>query len=52
MGSSKPLTEDIKKIGKKHFKFEIIAEFGNKRSLKYYVSVLYIWVKILTRLIC
>ena len=36
MGSSKPLLEDIEKIGKKKFKFEIIAEFKNKRSLKYY----------------
>ena len=36
MGSSKHLIDDIKKIGKKHFKFEIIAEFKNKRSLRYY----------------
>ena len=36
MGSSKHLIEDINKIGKKHFKFEIIAEFKNKRSLRYY----------------
>jgi len=36
MGSSKSLLEDIKKIGKKNFKFEIIAEFKNKRSLRYY----------------
>ena len=36
MGSSKALLQDIKKIGKKHFKFEIIAEFKNKRSLRYY----------------
>ncbi|MAC52153.1 MAG: NAD synthetase [Gimesia sp.] len=36
MGSSKPLLEDIKKIGKKNFQFEIIGEFKNKRSLRYY----------------
>ena len=36
MGSSKHLLEDIEKIGKKKFKFEIIAEFKNKRSLRYY----------------
>ena len=36
MGSSKHLMEDIKKIGKKNFKFEIMGEFKNKRSLRYY----------------
>ena len=36
MGSSKYLKEDIKKLGKKHFKFEVIDEFKNKRSLRYY----------------
>lgn len=36
MGSSKYLKEDIKKIGKKHFRFEAIAEYINKRSLRYY----------------
>ena len=35
-GSSKLLNEDIEKIGKKHFKFEAIAEYKNKRSLRYY----------------
>ena len=35
-GSSKWLNEDIKKIGKEYFKFEIIAEYKNKRSLRYY----------------
>jgi len=35
-GSSVTLNEDIKKIGKKHFLFEVIAEFKNKRSLRYY----------------
>tara|TARA_R100001129_G_scaffold35959_1_gene24434 strand:+ start:175 stop:573 length:399 start_codon:yes stop_codon:yes gene_type:complete len=36
MGSSKSLTEDIKKLGKRNFKFEMLAEFKNKRSLRYY----------------
>ena len=36
IGSSKYLREDIKKIGKKHFIFEVIAEYKNKRSLRYY----------------
>ena len=36
MGSSKHLMEDIKKIGKKNFKFEIMGECKNKRSLRYY----------------
>ena len=35
-GSSKWLNEDIQKIGKEHFKFEIIAEYKNRRSLRYY----------------
>ena len=35
-GSSKYLNEDIKKIGKEHFTFEVIAEYKNKRSLRYY----------------
>ena len=35
-GSSKHLNEDIKKHGKRNFKFEIIGEYKNKRSLKYY----------------
>jgi len=35
-GSSKYLNADIKKIGKKHFTFEVIDEFNNKRSLGYY----------------
>ena len=36
MGSSKHLLEDIEKLGKDTFKFVIIAEFKNKRSLRYY----------------
>ena len=35
-GSSKYLNADIKKIGKEHFTFEVIAEYKNKRSLRYY----------------
>ena len=36
MGSSQHLLEDIEKLGKDTFKFKIIAEFKNKRSLRYY----------------
>jgi len=36
IGSSKYLKADIEKIGKKHFTFEVIAEYKNKRSLRYY----------------
>ena len=36
MGSSKWLLKDIEEMGKEHFKFEIIAEYKNKRSLRYY----------------
>jgi hypothetical protein len=36
MGSSKWLLKDIEKIGKEYFKFEIIAEYKNRRSLRYY----------------
>ena len=36
MGSSKYLKSDIKKIGKENFRFEVIAEYKNKRSLRYY----------------
>ena len=35
-GSSKYLNADIKKIGKENFRFEVIAEYINKRSLRYY----------------
>ena len=34
VGSSKYLKEDIKKIGKQFFIFEVIAEYKNKRSMK------------------
>ena len=36
MGSSKNLLEDIEKLGKDNFTFEIIDEYKNKRSLNYY----------------
>ena len=36
MGSSEHLLDDIKKMGKKNFRFRILAEFKNKRSLRYY----------------
>jgi len=36
IGSSKYLKADIEKIGKEHFTFEVIAEYKNKRSLRYY----------------
>ena len=36
ISSSKYLKADIKKIGKEKFKFEVIAEYKNKRSLLYY----------------
>ena len=35
-GSSKYLNADIEKIGKEYFTFEVIAEYKNKRSLRYY----------------
>jgi len=35
-GSSKTLNEEIKNLGKKHFQFQIIGEYKNKRSLRYY----------------
>ena len=35
-GSSKYLNADIEKDGKEKFKFEVIAEYKNKRSLHYY----------------
>jgi len=49
MGSSKHLLEDIRKTGKKHFAFEILAEFKNKRSLKYYECYYQIKYSVLTR---
>tara|TARA_R110000803_G_scaffold7486_1_gene24105 strand:+ start:87 stop:1319 length:1233 start_codon:yes stop_codon:yes gene_type:complete len=50
-GSSKYLNEDIKQIGKKHFKFEVIAEYKNKRSLRYYEAYYQIKWHVLTAVI-
>ena len=47
-GSSKHLKEDIQKIGKEHFIFEIIDEFKNKRSLKYYELYYHVKYNVLT----
>ncbi len=35
-GSSKTLNEEIEELGKSQFLFEIIGEYKNKRSLRYY----------------
>ena len=35
-GSNKHLNEEIKRLGRKHFRFQIIGEYKNKRSLRYY----------------
>ena len=48
MGSSKQLLDDIEKIGKKNFKFKILAEFKNKRSLRYYECYYQIKYNVLT----
>ena len=50
-GSSKYLNEDIKKIGKEHFTFEVIAEYKNKRSLRYYEAYYQIKWDVLTAVI-
>ena len=51
IGSSSYLKEDIKKIGKKNFIFEVIDEFKNKRSLKYYELYYQIKYNVLTSVI-
>ena len=51
MSSSKYLKDDIKKIGKKYFKFEAIAEYINKRSLRYYEAYYQIKWDVLTAVI-
>ena len=51
MSSSKYVKEDIKKIGKKHFRFEVIAEYKNKRSLRYYEAYYQIKWDVLTAVI-
>jgi hypothetical protein len=50
-GSSKYLNADIKKIGKEHFTFEVIAEYKNKRSLRYYEAYYQIKWNVLTAVI-
>ena len=50
-GSSKYLNEDIEKIGKEHFTFEVIAEYKNKRSLRYYEAYYQIKWDVLTAVI-
>ena len=50
-GSSKYLNEDIEKIGKEKFKFEVIAEYKNKRSLRYYEAYYQIKWNVLTAVI-
>ena len=47
-GSSKYLNKDIEKIGKKYFTFEVIAEYKNKRSLRYYEAYYQIKWNVLT----
>jgi hypothetical protein len=51
MGSSKHLLEDIKKLGEKSFDFKIIAEFKNKRSLRYYECYYQIKYNVLTAML-
>ena len=50
-GSSVHLNDDIKKHGKKNFKFQIIGEYENKRSLKYYECFYQMKYKVLTAII-
>ena len=50
-GSSKYLNEDIEKIGKEYFTFEVIAEYKNKRSLRYYEAYYQMKWNVLTAVI-
>ena len=50
-GSSVHLNDDIKKHGKKNFQFQIIGEYENKRSLKYYECFYQMKYKVLTAII-
>ena len=50
-GSSKHLNSDMGKIGKKNFTFQIIGEYENKRSLKYYECFYQMKLKVLTTVI-
>lgn len=49
MGSSKALLKDIKKTGKKNFLFEIIDQYENKRSMKYYECYYQMLEQVLTK---
>ena len=51
MSSSKYVKEDIKKIGKENFRFEVISEYKNKRSLRYYEMYYQIKWDVLTSVI-
>jgi len=48
IGSSKHLCEDIKKLGNNKFCFQVLAEFKNKRSLRYYECYYQIKYNVLT----
>lgn len=48
VGSSKHLCEDIVKVGKDNFSFQILGEFKNKRSLRYYECYFQMKNKVLT----
>ena len=50
-GSSVHLNDDIKKHGKKNFQFQIIGEYENKRSLKYYECFYQMKYKVLTAIL-
>ena len=50
-GSSKYLNADIEKYGKEKFKFEVIAEYKNKRSLRYYEMYYQVKWSVLTSVI-
>ena len=49
--SSKYLNEDIDKIGKRRFKFEIIQEYKTKRGLHYYEQYYQMKYHVLTAVI-
>ena len=49
--SSKDLNEDIAKIGKRRFKFEIIQEYKTKRGLHYYEQFYQMKYHVLTAVI-
>ena len=51
MGSSKDLLEDIKKESKKNFSFELIDQYENKRTMKYYELHYQIKLGVLTKMV-